>query len=61
MNLGAREGGLYLGLESLALTPLLGVYLGIVMRLREFVWILFGLLFILLTGEKGGVGAEGDA
>jgi uncharacterized protein (TIRG00374 family) len=52
MNLGAREGGLYLGLESLALAPLLGVYLGIVMRLREFFWILLGLLFILLSGEK---------
>jgi hypothetical protein len=61
MNLGAREGGLYLGLESLGLTPLLGVYLGIVMRLREFFWILLGLLFILLSGEKRGIEAEGGA
>jgi uncharacterized protein (TIRG00374 family) len=52
MNLGAREGGLVLGLQSLALPPLLGVYLGIVMRIREFVWILIGLLFILLTTDK---------
>jgi uncharacterized protein (TIRG00374 family) len=49
LNLGAREGGLALGLGSLALPPLLGVYLGVVMRIREFVWILIGLLFILLT------------
>lgn len=62
MNLGAREGGLYLGLESLALTPLLGVYLGIVMRLREFFWIVLGLLFLLFTPEKGRVKtAEGEA
>lgn len=52
LNLGAREGGLALGLESLALPPLLGVYLGIVMRVREFFWILLGLLFILLTNMK---------
>ena len=52
LNLGAREGGLYLGLGSLALPPLLGVYLGVVMRIREFFWILLGLLFILFTGQK---------
>jgi len=52
LNLGAREGGLALGLGSLALPPLLGVYLGVVMRIREFFWILLGLLFILLSGDK---------
>jgi uncharacterized protein (TIRG00374 family) len=52
LNLGAREGGLALGLESLALPPLLGVYLGVVMRIREFIWIMLGLLFIFLTTEK---------
>jgi uncharacterized protein (TIRG00374 family) len=52
LNLGAREGGLALGLGSLALPPLLGVYLGIVMRIREFFWILIGLLFILLTTDR---------
>ncbi len=52
LNLGAREGGLILGLESLALPPLLGVYLGVVMRIREFFWILVGLLFILMSGER---------
>ena len=52
LNLGAREGGLYLGLETLALPPLLGVYLGIVMRMREFFWILLGLTFILFTAPR---------
>ncbi|MFI5252350.1 MAG: lysylphosphatidylglycerol synthase transmembrane domain-containing protein [Bacteroidota bacterium] len=51
-NLGAREGGIYMGLETLALPPLFAVYFGIVMRVREFFWILLGLLFILLTHEK---------
>ncbi|HTK80692.1 MAG TPA: flippase-like domain-containing protein [Bacteroidota bacterium] len=52
LNLGAREGGLYLGLESLALPAMMGVYLGVVMRVREFFWILLGLIFILLTSNK---------
>jgi uncharacterized protein (TIRG00374 family) len=51
-NIGAREGGIALGLGSLALPPLLGIYLGVVMRIREFVWICLGLLFILLTTDK---------
>jgi hypothetical protein len=48
LNLGVREGGLYLGLESLALPPTLGIYLGIVIRIREFIWIMVGLVLILL-------------
>ncbi len=58
LNIGTREGGLYLGLESLALPPLLGVYLGVVMRIREFIWILLGLLFILFTGGKQKIKQE---
>jgi uncharacterized protein (TIRG00374 family) len=53
LNLGAREGGLSLGLGALALPPLLGIYLGVVMRIREFFWILLGLAFILLTNRRG--------
>jgi uncharacterized protein (TIRG00374 family) len=60
LNLGAREGGLALGLGSLALPPLLGVYLGIVMRIREFFWILIGLLF-LLVASGGNKRTSGDA
>ncbi len=52
LNLGAREGALALGLGTLALPPLLGVYLGVVMRIREFIWIMLGLLFIFFTSEK---------
>lgn len=45
-NIGVREGGFYFALNSLALPPMLGVYLAIVMRIREFFWVLLGLLFI---------------
>jgi uncharacterized protein (TIRG00374 family) len=48
MNLGAREGGILLGLEGLAADPLTGVSVGIILRIREFAWIAIGLLFILI-------------
>jgi hypothetical protein len=49
-NVGVREGGFYLALESLALQPMVGVYLGIVMRIREFFWYFLGLSFIAFAG-----------
>jgi uncharacterized membrane protein YbhN (UPF0104 family) len=49
-NVGVREGGFYFALESLALPPMIGIYLGIVMRICEFFWILVGLSFIALAG-----------
>ena len=52
LNLGVREGGLMLGLQSLAITPLLGVYLGVVIRIRDFFWIAIGLMMVLFTGQK---------
>lgn len=52
LNLGVREGGLYLGLQSLALAPMLGIYLGVVIRIREFIWILLGLLMILPLARR---------
>jgi uncharacterized protein (TIRG00374 family) len=51
LNLGVREGGLMLGLQSLAATPMLGIYLGVVIRLRDFFWIIVGLIMILFTGR----------
>jgi uncharacterized protein (TIRG00374 family) len=52
MNVGVREGGIYLGLETIALPPLLSISLGIMMRIREFIWIMIGLVFILFTSDK---------
>ena len=52
LNLGIRESGLMLGLQSLAVTPLLGVYIGVVIRIRELFWILVGLSFMLISTLK---------
>jgi len=51
-NVGVREGGFYLALGSLALPPMIGVYLGIVMRIREFVWYFIGLTLLALAGLR---------
>jgi uncharacterized protein (TIRG00374 family) len=51
-NIGVREGGFYLAMGSMALPPMIGVYLGIVMRIREFFWILIGLIFIALASFR---------
>jgi len=48
MNLGAREGGILLGMGGLAADPLTGVSVGIILRIREFAWMAIGLLFILI-------------
>jgi len=58
LNLGVREGGLMLGLESLSLPPMMGVYVGVVIRLREIFWIMVGLLFIL-AGTRWRPGTAG--
>ncbi|MCE7064225.1 lysylphosphatidylglycerol synthase transmembrane domain-containing protein [Dyadobacter sp. CY326] len=46
MQLGTREGGLALALGSVGFLPVQGVFIGIVMRIREIVWIIIGLLLI---------------
>jgi uncharacterized protein (TIRG00374 family) len=58
LNFGIRESGLILGLQGLAMTPLLGVYLGVVIRLRELFWILVGLGFMLAAAMKQSVATK---
>ena len=45
-QLGAREGGLALAVDGLHLTGALGVYTGLITRIRELVWIAIGILLI---------------
>jgi hypothetical protein len=54
MNVGAREGGILLGLESLALDPVMGMTAGVILRIREFFWIALGLLFVLISSFQKG-------
>jgi uncharacterized membrane protein YbhN (UPF0104 family) len=52
MQIGAREGGLALALQSIGLSASAGVFIGIVVRIRELVWILIGLLLLQKTNIK---------
>lgn len=51
MQLGAREGGLALAVDGLHLSGVLGVYTGLITRLRELFWIAVGILLIKI-GNK---------
>ncbi|TLU99374.1 lysylphosphatidylglycerol synthase transmembrane domain-containing protein [Dyadobacter luticola] len=46
MQLGTREGGLVLALKSIGLSSAPGIFIGVVMRIREIVWIMIGLALI---------------
>lgn len=46
MNLGIRESGFYLLFGSISFSPQLGIYLSLIIRIREFIWFAFGLLLI---------------
>ncbi|MFT4033663.1 MAG: lysylphosphatidylglycerol synthase transmembrane domain-containing protein [Siphonobacter sp.] len=46
MQLGTREGGLALALKSIGMPAASGVLIGLVMRVREIVWIFIGLILI---------------
>ena len=48
-ELGVKEGGLYAVLGFLSFTPSVGIYVGIVNRLREMVWIFVGLILITFS------------
>ena len=55
MEIGAREGSLYLVMESLHISSGIGIYAALVNRIREFFWILVGLVLIQVSGYKKSV------
>ena len=52
MGLGIREGGLFIIMGGLSLAPAVGIYIGLVNRVREFFWILIGLVLIQISKQK---------
>ncbi len=59
MQLGSREGGLALAVDGLHLSGALGVYTGLITRLRELVWIAIGILLIKI-GNKNNQTTENN-
>lgn len=58
MQLGAREGGFALAVSGLSLSSGLGVYVGLLTRLRELIWIAIG-VGLMKIGSKKKVTDEG--
>lgn len=52
MQLGTREGGLALALRWIGFPAASGVFMGVIMRIREFVWILIGLALLRVGRQK---------
>ncbi|MDM8174412.1 MULTISPECIES: lysylphosphatidylglycerol synthase transmembrane domain-containing protein [Olivibacter] len=49
MQLGTREGGLALALKSVGMPASAGIFIGIIMRIREVVWIIIGLALMRIS------------
>jgi uncharacterized membrane protein YbhN (UPF0104 family) len=52
MQLGTREGGLALALQSVGFLAVSGIFIGVVMRIRELVWIVIGLALMGKTAKQ---------
>jgi uncharacterized membrane protein YbhN (UPF0104 family) len=52
MQLGTREGGLALALQSVGFAAASGIFIGVVMRIREVVWIIIGLALMNRPGKN---------
>jgi len=52
MQLGVREGGLALALKSVGLPAEAGIFIGIIMRIREIVWIAIGFIWMRLARKS---------
>jgi len=52
MTLGVREGSLFYIMDLLKYSPGVGIYVGLVNRLRELFWIIIGLAIIQLRKDK---------
>jgi uncharacterized membrane protein YbhN (UPF0104 family) len=52
MTLGVREGSLFFIMGILKLSPGIGIYIGLINRLRELFWIAVGLILIQLRKYK---------
>mgnify|MGYP000797816218 FL=1 len=57
MQLGAREGGFALAVGGLALPYAYGVYMGLIMRVRELIWIVVG-IGLMKFGNRRPVESE---
>jgi glucose uptake protein GlcU len=46
LQLGGREGGFFLSTTGLAMSASAGIFVALIVRLRELIWVAIGLLLI---------------
>lgn len=52
MQIGVLEGGFVIAIAALGLTPSLGIFVSLISRVREIVWIVIGLVLMRLPSRK---------
>ncbi len=52
MQLGVQEGGFVLSIAALGLSAALGIFVSIICRVREIIWILIGMLFMKMDKQQ---------
>ena len=52
MQLGVQEGGFVLSIAALGLSAALGIFVSIICRVREIIWIVIGILLMKLPGSS---------
>jgi hypothetical protein len=52
MQLGVQEGGFVLSIAALGLSAALGIFVSIICRFREIIWILIGILLMKVEPQK---------
>ena len=53
LQLGGREGGFLMSVSALGMTASAGIFVALLVRLRELVWTGIGLLLIKINERKG--------
>lgn len=52
LQLGGREGGFMMSVSALGLTTNAGIFVALLVRLRELIWTAIGLLLIKMERKK---------
>ena len=55
MQLGVQEGGFVISIAALGMSAAVGMFVSIICRIREIIWILVGILLIKIHAGNDGV------
>ena len=55
LQLGGREGGFLMSTAGLQMTASAGIFVGLIVRLRELIWVAIGLVFIKINKKSAKI------